>query len=51
MRDLRKGLRVVKMRSDSQKPLDFIHHCRRVRSQLMAVYDHHLRTDIYTCKL
>lgn len=46
-RDLRKGLGVVEMRSDSQELLDFIHHCCRVSSQLMAIYDHHLQTDTF----
>lgn len=46
-RDLRECLGVVEMRSDSQELLDFIHHCSRVSSQLMAIYDHHLHTDTF----
>lgn len=47
-RDLRECLGVVEMRSDSQELLDFIHHCSRVSSQLMSIYDHHLHTDTFT---
>lgn len=46
-RDLRECLGVVEMRGDSQELLDFIHHCSRVSSQLMAIYDHHLHTDTF----
>lgn len=46
-RDLRKSLGVVEVRSDSQELLDFIHHCCRVSSQLMAIYDHDLNTDTF----
>ena len=41
-RDLREGLGVVEVRSDSQELLDFIHHGSGVSSKLMAVYDHQL---------
>lgn len=46
-RDLRECLGVVEVRSDSQELLDFIHHCGRVCSQLMSIYDHHLHTDAF----
>lgn len=45
--DLRKSLGVVEVRSDSQELLNFIHHCCRVSSQLMAIYDHQLHKDIF----